>query len=675
MQLFIKQHSDHLLQAMPLVKNYQKRLAYLNDWWGKIALIGKINSYNVASTILEDMQRTKDKFGELQQKLTYNLLLENLQKLTLNNSSKAQVAIDILIRNLFERTADVSFLATDDDIRSFLSDPESSDISQSFITLRLKEYVKKYSVYDEIIILDLEGRVMAHLDSSNPIAFSTDPLLAETLNTKSEYVETFRYSDLQAKNANSLIYSCKITATNDPSSQPLGVLCLCFRFQDEMRGIFNNLTHGTDSGVLMILDKQNKVIASSDEKQVSLDSVINTDRPLSIVFYRGQQYIACNCKTHGYQGFFGLAWQGLMMTPIKQAFALEDKSQDRRQDYSKVISQASHFTPELKEIRHASIDVNTDLSLLVLNGQITSARKNAAEFMPVLEAIKQIGSDISDIFTESVDSLQEVTVMSSHLDNAGFLAALAVDIMDRNLYERANDCRWWALTTEFGRLLRKPILSNDEKQQISNILRYINDLYTVYTNLYVYNNQGDILAVSNKSEEHIVGQRLPEQTATYMTLTIKDSQQYAVSPFVKTQFYDNRHTYIYNASITDLDNHNQVLGGIGIVFDSEPQFKSMLEDALPRNKQGRLIDGCFAAFADRDQNIISIANRNDMASGEKLNLPERFFHLRNGEKSSEIIDYQGQKYILGVAVSKGYREYKAVDNHKNDVFCLLFIPF
>jgi hypothetical protein len=24
-------------------------------------------------------------------------------------------------------------------------------------------------------------------------------------------------------------------------------------------------------------------------------------------------------------------------------------------------------------------------------------------------------------------------------------ASLAINIMDRNLYERANDCRWWAL--------------------------------------------------------------------------------------------------------------------------------------------------------------------------------------------------------------------------------------
>nr|WP_305908096.1 hypothetical protein [Methylomarinum sp. Ch1-1]MDP4520903.1 hypothetical protein [Methylomarinum sp. Ch1-1] len=187
MQAFLNKHSNTLMQAMPLVQNYEKRLDSLNNWWGKIALIGKINSHNIASTILEDMQRTKDKFGELQNKLTDNLLLENLQKLTLDNASKAQVAVDILIRNLFERTADVGFLATDDDIRSFLS--ATGDIDESFIALRLQEYVKKYSVYDEIIILDTHGNVRAHLDHANPIKHSKDALIRETLNSDTEYVE------------------------------------------------------------------------------------------------------------------------------------------------------------------------------------------------------------------------------------------------------------------------------------------------------------------------------------------------------------------------------------------------------------------------------------------------------------------------------------------------------
>lgn len=372
---------------------------------------------------------------------------------------------------------------------------------------------------------------------------------------------------------------------------------------------------------------------------------------LSIVSYNNQQFISSICETNGYQGFYGLGWKGQMLTPLDKAFKNE-KQKNSSTNYSEHISQASNFTPELEEIRKASTDINMDLSLLVLNGLITAARKNAAEFMPVLEAIKQIGSNIAYIFTESVDSLQEVTVISSHLDNAGFLAALAVDIMDRNLYERANDCRWWALTTEFKHLLKQAHITNEDKQNISNILLYINDLYTVYTNLYVYGSNGEILAVSNKNEQNLIGQQLTEQTGALSALKINDSQKYTVSAFVKSPLYSDRHTYIYNASITDFHDPSNVLGGIGIVFDSESQFQTMLEDILPRDKKNQIVVGCFAMFVDRNKKIISIANHPGFSCNDELELQDHYFNLEAGKRTSEIIDFMGQKYILGVAVAQ-----------------------
>lgn len=674
MNEFLQSHSTKLLGSMPVVKSFEGRLASLNDWWGKITLIGKINSHNVATTILDDMSRTQIKFGELQKQLTRNLLVENLQKLVLDNSSKAQVAIDLLIRNLFERTADVGFLATDDDIRVFLGSEDVSSEQTQFIENRLREYVKKYSVYDEIIVFDTQGNVKAHLDKTNPIRHSNDALLAATLKSDQDYVETFGYSDLQSNRRHSLIYSCKITQTDDKSSPVLGVLCLCFRFDDEMRGIFDGLVMPGDIGVIAVIDRDGQVIASSDEQLLPLSTGFKGDADLHMLNYQRHDYIVNMRRTNGYQGFYGLGWRGQMMTALDKAFSREDLLRSRNSS-TKIMHQATTFPKELREIHAASSDINTDLGLLVLNGQIASARKNATEFMPVLEAIKQIGSDITAIFNASVESLQEVTVMSSHLNNAGFLASLAVDIMDRNLYERANDCRWWALTSAFRRGLSNAVLSFAETRQISEILQYINALYTVYTNLYLYDSQGRILAVSSPQQQMLVGIKVDESTGAIEALKHSDSQHYTVSAFEKTHLYSNRHTYIYNAAITDLDDSRKVLGGIGIVFDSEPQFESMLTDVLPRDKQGGVMSGCFGVFVQRNQTIIAVANNPALKVGDTLDVDAAFFGLKTGHRSSEVIQLNGTSYILGVAVSKGYREYKVQDGYRNDVVGMVFIPF
>ncbi|WP_432464564.1 hypothetical protein [Agarivorans sp. QJM3NY_33] len=672
MESLVEAHQTRLMSVMPQVKQYEAKLDALNAWWDKITLVGKINSYNLAATILDDMQNTKEKFGELHGKLIDNLLLEHLQKLVVDNTSKSQVAIDILIRNLFERTADVGFLATDQDIRIFLEQREKTQSHQAFMQQRLQEYVEKYSVYDEIILLDTNGLVCAHLDPANPITHCHDPLIAATLGSDDDYLETFGYSDLQPKRRQSLIYSCKITRTNDPHSELLGVLCLCFRFDDEVDGIVGGLLADSDSEIQLV-DKEGCVIASSDPQFVAVGSSFQYQNRPRMLHYQGKHYLVNSTQTHGYQGFFGLGWWAQVLTPIEQAFKIEREA-DIELDNQDVINSTRLFSRVLKEIYTASNDVNEDLSLVVLNGKITAARQNAVEFVPVLEEIKQIGENTASIFSASIRNLQ-ATVVSSKMNDLQFMATLAVDIMDRNLYERANDCRWWALTSDFRRILAKPVISDEDLTYMEQVLSYINELYTVYTNLYLFDKNQIIIAVSNPQQRHFIGQSVSDQSGAKQALSLQNSQQYSVSPFMASDLYAQQYTYIYNAAVSRLDADWEVIGGIGIVFDSQPQFEAMLNDALPKNEVGSVSVGSFALFVERhSQMIISASAQAPQRQGEYLALDDGLFELIPGGKHATIIDYMAKPYIVGMAASKGYREYKTTEDYQNDVLSFIFVP-
>ena len=43
---------------------------------------------------------------------------------------------------------------------------------------RLRAYRSKYTVYDEIILLDTAGNVLVQIDETTPLEGSVDPLLA-----------------------------------------------------------------------------------------------------------------------------------------------------------------------------------------------------------------------------------------------------------------------------------------------------------------------------------------------------------------------------------------------------------------------------------------------------------------------------------------------------------------
>ena len=659
-----KYDSAKMIGLMPHVKSYNTTLSELSQWWQKVALVGKINSLEIAATLLADMDGTRRKLEELQHSLFDNLIHENLRKLNQELSANAQVAIDILIRNLFERTADVGFLATDDDLRAFLREPEN----HASIVARLHEYTLKYSVYDEIIILAPDGRVMAHLDESNPITYASDPLIAATINSDAPYVESFGHSDLQPQRRCSLIYSAPIMESDTPHSPLLGILCLCFRFDDEMADIFSNLQK--EDEIIAILDQNGRVIASNNSEALPLNSnaEVVLGEQIKVIHHRNSGHFSKSAKTTGYQGFHGLDWQGHIMKPVATAFP---ERTDAPPLDKTLVSESNYFSEELRHISRTATTIIDDLILVVLNGQIISAKRDAKEFMPVLDEIRNIGNQTKKVFDNSITNLYD-TVVASLLSDVQFQAALAVDIMDRNLYERANDVRWWALTTKFRTLMAKPQLDEADRAALTATLAYINNLYTVYTNIFLFNHRSEIIAVSNPEESHRVGKQLPLGDHFKAVLNVRDSQKYVVSPFESTVLYNDRHTYLYLASILREGSDNAV-GGIGIVFDSEPQFNAMLADALPRDNSGEVLKGAFGIFTSSDGRVIASTNP-EFSAGDEIKLDQRFFSLKHGERTSSISRFQGSCYAIGAAMSQGYREYKTTGDYRNDVVSLVFVP-
>src|SRR5690606_1150395 len=157
--------------------------------WDNLSLLAQLSGTGT------DMTETRTAFSQVTNDVLKNLSQETLNKTVTGLTAKAQVIVDIVIRNLFERTADIGFLATDDDVRLFLMNNRKAETAEDDIKnlrVRFHEYVKKYSVYSNIILLDTQGRVLVQLDEDNAVTHSSDDLIKEALNTQQAYVEIYR---------------------------------------------------------------------------------------------------------------------------------------------------------------------------------------------------------------------------------------------------------------------------------------------------------------------------------------------------------------------------------------------------------------------------------------------------------------------------------------------------
>ena len=555
---------QELLKYMQNVKKLKTEINDISKTWDQLFHLSQLGSTGI------DMSQTKTNFNNLTNELVSHLADATLNKVINEMKSKAQVAVDIVIRNLFERTADIGFLATDDDIRKFLlklpttieqieihkDDEDDTNFriakktyKEDLATIknRFQEYVAKYSVYYDIVLFNTQGNIVAKLDDSNTLTKTNDSIINEALNTSDEYVETFKYHDFLPNHQKSLLYTYKVTKTNE-SDEIIGFLSLCFKFENEMEGVFTRLVAKENKETILLLDSDGVSIASSDVYHIPIGAKlqIELEQPFAITSFAGRDYLIKTCKTNGYEGFFGLGWLGHIMIPLGSAFHENDKNIEIEAPIlQSIMNNEDIFKKEMLAIPIKATTIQDELDRAVWNGNVSQTDENSslggADFArSILREVRQTGENTKKSFNTSIEQLNE-TIILSLLDSAVFLSSLSIDIMDRNLYERANDCRWWALTSTFKEILsQNESISDIQKQQISSILKYINDLYTVYTNLFIYDKNGIILAVSNENETHLVGKQLTNDWIN-KTLHLENSSKYSVSPFEATPLYKGKH--------------------------------------------------------------------------------------------------------------------------------------
>lgn len=106
------------------------------------------------------------------------------------------------------------------------------------------------------------------------------------------------------------------------------------------------------------------------------------------------------------------------------------------------------------------------------------------------------------------------------------------------------------------------------------------------------------------------------------------------------------------------------------MFDSEPEFKAMLEDTKPTYRTQSVDEASFCLFVNRDGMIVSSTN-DHYPAGLEIELPRQMVTAAKGEMGTLSLDMDNQTYIVGYKMAEGYREYKNGDGYENDVLAMI----
>lgn len=633
---------DDLLPHMRRVLTADRDLHDLGLLWQMIEASSAISCPEEAETVLPTLSETRASFAGLQQRLVQQLGEAHLAELGDELASVAQCTIDILVRNLFERTADVGFLATDDVLRDFCAAAvEARAAALPAMRRRLAEYRAKYTVYDDIVVLDPEGLVLARLDEQGGPLRSGDPIVAAAL-ARSSHVERHAVTDLAADQRAALLYGHRIEAAD---GRPLGVLVLRFRCIDELQRIFRSVADDRRHVAVALVDGEGCVLVSNDEAHVPPAARLQTaaDGEVAVTVFGGREYLSVTCCTRGYQGYAGPGWRAQAMVSLLTAFRGSGADGERDDERQVALDNQA-----LRRIQDDVDAINRNLRRVVWNGRLMAGRRGGAQaqLKAVLTQVNGAGSRTRDRVAAAIADLYRTALGRAH-HQAREMARLAADIMDRNLYERANDCRWWALSPVLQRVLAHPADAAGTAA-LQAVLQHINGLYTVYARLVVFDRQGVIRGVSNDHPDQPLLGRSVDDALCRAAFALQDSQRYAVTAFEASPLSDGVPTYVYLAAVR-AGGDGAVLGGIAIVFHAEREFRAMLDDVLGERAG-------LAAFVDAAGQVLSCT---DERFGVGSSLP---FVIDGG-----IVDHDGAHLAVASMPAVGYREFKHDDGYRNGV--------
>jgi hypothetical protein len=541
---------------------------------------------------------------------------------------------------------------------------------------RLADIRASYTLYRDLVLCDRDGVVLA----------SGHPEARERLAGRSLAGEAWFSGSLATKDGNDyhasdttrstvadglcLVYG---TAVRGDGGAPVGVLGVFFDFLGETRLILEDYLpknaegRPLDGWYSFLTDRSNQTIASSDEIAwpVGLGAhlprrhrmLAKGERASTYVVVEGADAALFSARTDGYLDYPGLGWTSHLVLPKERIFSMGAASHSAVLDTHELMR--SRLIPEINKDTYAKVqDDKESIKLISLNGIVFASKlgKRGVALGPIFDQITKTG-DFATSMMEKLLAEMALGELELNLTALESFAKQAIDLIDRNLFERAADIRWWATDRVLWTALMKP--GADNYDAACRRLKVVNANYTMYRNLVLADANGDIVACS-KTELRNELRKINVSEHEWFQLGLRTTQatEYAVQDVRSSPLERTKATSLIYAGGVRRDGarSGEAVGVLGVCFDWDTEAQKILRTCLPRDRDGKVIPGCAAFYTARDGRVIESSDPS-FAVGSAVELPAACGNLAGGVSATGVLTHGGRRYLVGSCRTKGYREY------------------
>jgi Methyl-accepting chemotaxis protein (MCP) signalling domain len=311
---------------------------------------------------------------------------------------------------------------------------------------------------------------------------------------------------------------------------------------------------------------------------------------------------------------------------------------------------------KLREIE----DVAAMTKILALNALIQAAHAGdagrgfavvAAEVGRVAETVRELSEGLTRQLSPRVNELGVLghslieQVRGQRLTD---LALNAVELIDRNLYERSCDVRWWATDSAVVEACAEP--ESDERASFaSHRLGVILASYTVYLDLWVADRTGRVIAHGRPDRyPGVIGTNVSGEPWFEKAMATKDGGDFAVDDISRAAKLGDAPVATYSTAVrTGGETHGEAIGALGIFFDWGPQAQGIVEGVRMTDEEG-----------ERTRVMLLDANGTVIASSDGRGILSDRVTLRTEGRDTGFYSETGR--VIGFALTPGYETYEGL---------------
>jgi hypothetical protein len=304
--------------------------------------------------------------------------------------------------------------------------------------------------------------------------------------------------------------------------------------------------------------------------------------------------------------------------------------------------------------------VTTNVKMLALNALIEASRAGdtGRGFAVVANEVKSVATDISriaqELESELAGSATELTELGRSLvenvrgTRLADLSLHMIEVIDRNLYERSCDVRWWATDSAVVDCVASPTPAATDFciQRLAVILKS----YTVYVDLWVIDASGRVVANGQPDRyRQVRGASVAAEPWFREALATPSGSEFVVANVQRNPLLGNAAVATYATAIREGGAENgRAIGVLGIFFDWEPQARAVVDGVRLGDSERRV---ARALILDANHRVLAASDGQGLLS-EIFPLPRdarSIGHVRNPDGS-----------VLGFALTPGYETYRGL---------------